>query len=154
MLIAALAAAGPEGAASWGGITPGQTMRREVEARYGRPSRERTVAEEGRTAAEWTYVGDAAPQGLDRMVVSFGLVGPRGFVPDVVRGLTLYAKPRVFAVETIVSGWGAPDAIGTEQATGRSAFRYGAKGLLIVLDATGQWAEVLLFAPEPPPSSP
>lgn len=153
-LVAAVALAGPAAAANWGGITPGQTTRQEVEARYGRPTRERTVTEEGRTAAEWTYAGDAAPRGLERMVVGFGLLGPQGFRPDVVRALTLYARPRVFTLEVIASGWGVPDAIGTEQATGRSVFRYDARALLIVLDRTGQWAEVLLFAPEKPPASP
>lgn len=147
ILLLALGLAGPAGAESWGGITPGETTRPDVEARYGRPSRERMVTEEGRTAAEWTYVGERAPRGLDRMIVSFGLVRPQGFVADVVRGLTLHPKPRVFTLRAITNGWGVPDAVGTEQATRRSVLRYDAKGLLIVFDPTGQWAEVLLFAP-------
>lgn len=152
--LVALALAGPADAANWGGITPGETTRQEVEARYGRPSRERTVTEEGRSAAEWTYAGEQAPRGLERMIVSFGLLRPQGFVPDVVRSLTLYPKPRVFSLDVITSGWGVPDAVGTEQATGRSALRYDAKGLLILLDRRGQWAEVLVLAPEPPRASP
>ena len=135
-------------AATWGGITPGETTRREVEARYGRPSRERSVTEGSYTGAEWTYTGDRAPRGLDRMVVGFGLIGPRGFAPDVVRALTLYAKPRVFTVPAITAGWGPADAMGIDQATGRQALRYDAKGMLVLLDPKAEWAEILLFAPE------
>jgi hypothetical protein len=143
--------AGAAAAETWGGITPGRTMRREVEALYGRPTRERTVTEEGRTGTEWTYAGDRAPKGLDRLVVAFGLLSPRGFTPDVVRSVLLHAKPRIFTIQAITNGWGKPDAIGTDGQTGRPAFRYDAKGLLIVLDPTGSWADVLLFAPEKDP---
>ena len=136
-------------AAAWGGITPGQTKRPDVEARYGKPSRERMVTEEGRTTAEWTYVGDRVPQGVDRMVVSFGLVRGGTFVPDVVRALTLYPKRAVFSVPILVQGWGKPDAIGTDSQSGRPAFRYDAMGLLVLLDKTGAWAEMMVFAPEP-----
>jgi hypothetical protein len=142
-----LAAAAPALAASWGGITPGETVRRDVEARYGAPSRTQTVTEEGRTSVEWTYAGDRAPGGVERMVVSFGLLRGTAFVPDVVRALTLYPKPGVFRVGALSSGWGKPEAIGSEEQTGRSAFRYDSQGLLVILDKTGQWAEVMVFAP-------
>jgi len=138
------------GAAGWGGITPGQTLRREVEARYGKPSRERTVAEEGRSTAEWTYTGDQAPRGIDRMVVNFGLLKGGLFQPDVVRSLTLHTRRGVFPMKMIADGWGKPDAIGTDEQTGRPAFRYDAKGLLVILDKTGAWAEMMVFAPERP----
>lgn len=143
-----LTLAGPAIAAEWGGITPGETTRREVEGRYGRPTRERSVVEEGRTTSEWTYAGERVPRGLDRMVVTFGLLGPQGFAPDVVRSLTLHAKPRIFTVETLTVGWGKPDAIGTDERTGKHAFRYEARGLLVILDRTQEWGEVLIFAPE------
>lgn len=147
--LAILAQAGGVGAASWGGVTPGETARAEIERLFGRPSRERTVVEEGRSVAEWTYVGDRAPSGMERMVVSFGfLVGGR-FAPDVVRAVTLYPKPHVFSFLAITNGWGKPDAIGTEEATGRPSFHYRAEGLLIIFDKTGSWAELLLFAPRP-----
>jgi hypothetical protein len=142
-----LAAAAPALAASWGGITPGETVRRDVEARYGAPSRTQTVTEEGRTSVEWTYAGDRAPGGVERMVVSFGLLRGTAFVPDVVRALTLYPKPGVFRVGALASGWGKPEAIGSDDQTGRSAFRYDSQGLLVILDKTGQWAEVMVFAP-------
>src|SRR5262249_20280496 len=62
------------GAENWGGLTPGESTRAQVEALYGRPSRERPLTEEGRTVAELTYAADRAPRGLERMVVSFGLM--------------------------------------------------------------------------------
>jgi hypothetical protein len=136
------------GAAAWGGITPGETLRREVEARYGKPTRERTVAEEGRTTVEWTYAGEQAPRGITRMVVSFGLIKSGLFQPDVVRALTLHTRRGVFPMKMIAEGWGKPDAIGTDEQTGQPAFRYDAKGLLVILDKTGSWAEMMVFAPE------
>lgn len=144
MLLAATAVS----AAGWGGITPGETRQRDVEARYGRPSRERSVTEGGLTGAEWTYVGDRAPRGLERMVVGFGLVRPTGFVPDLVRALTLYPKPHVFSVAKLTEGWGKPDAIGTDEQTKRSVLRYDAEAILVFLDRSGEWAEVMVFAPE------
>jgi hypothetical protein len=144
-----LAAGVPALAASWGGITPGETMRQEVEARYGAPSRTQTVTEEGRTSAEWTYVGERAPRGLERMVVGYGLLRGTAFVPDVVRVLTLYPKPGVFRVQVLAQGWGKPEALGSDERTGRSAMRYDTQGLLVILDKTGQWAETMVFAPQP-----
>lgn len=146
-LVVLVALAGTAAAASWGGITPGESTRRDVEARYGRPSRERQVTEGSLVGSEWTYAGDRAPAGLAQMVVGFGLVGPRGFAPDVVRGLTLTPKPRVFPLLMLTNGWGKPDGIGTDEQTGRPALRWDAEGLLVVLDKTGQYAEVMVFAP-------
>jgi hypothetical protein len=40
-----------------------------------------------------------------------------------------------------------PEAIGTEEATGRPSFHYRNEGLLIILDKTGSWAELMLFGP-------
>lgn len=150
LLLAVLGVADPAAAASWGGITPGQTTRREVEARYGRPVRERVVTEQGMTGSEWIYSGDRAPQGMDRMVIGFGLVRGPAFVPELVRSVELQPRARVFSVIQITQGWGRPDAIGTDPATGRPAMRWDARGLLVVLDRSGQWAELMLFAPEPP----
>jgi hypothetical protein len=152
--LAVLAWAVLAGAASWGGITPGETLRRDVQARYGPASRERTVTDDGRTAAEWTYTGERAPGGIERMVVSFGLLRGGSFAPELVRALTLYPKPGVFRLLLITEGWGKPDAIGTDEQTGRPAFRYDAKGLLVIFDRRGEWAEMLVFAPEPPGRTP
>jgi hypothetical protein len=143
-----LAAAGGVGAESWGGLTPGETTRQGVERLYGRPTRERTLVEEGRTVTEWTYAADRAPRGVERMVISFGLLAGDRFAPDVVRAVALYPRPHVFSLRAITNGWGTPDAIGTEEATGRQSFHYRAKGLLIILDKTQSWAEFLLFGPQ------
>ncbi len=88
------------------------------------------------------------------MVVSFGTLRPEGFLPDIIRSVAIYPKPRMFSLESIGRGWGTPDAVGTDEQTGRPAFRYDAKGLLIILDRSGTWAEVLLFAPERPAPKP
>jgi hypothetical protein len=145
-----LVVAGDVGAESWGGVTPGETTRAGVETLFGRASRERALVEEGRTVPEWTYAAERAPQGLERMVVSFGLLGGGRFTPDVVRSVALYPKPRVFSLRAITNGWGPPDAIGTEEATGRPSFHYRTRGLLIILDRTGAWAEFMLFGPIQP----
>lgn len=154
LVLGLVALARPAAPESWGGVTPGETTRRELEALHGRPTRERVVVEDGRTVPEWTYVADRAPRGLERMVVSFGFMRPAGFTPDVVRSVTLYPKPRVFSLQAIANAWGTPDAVATEEATGRPAFRYDARGLFIVLDRTGAWAEMMLFAPRQGPARP
>jgi hypothetical protein len=143
-----LASVGDVGAESWGGMTPGETNRAGVERLYGRPSRERSMVEEGRTVTEWTYAGERAPQGLERMVISFGLDAGGRFSPDLIRALTLYPKPHVFSFRSVSSGWGPPDAVGTEESTGRPSFHYRTLGLLIIFDKTGSWAEFLLFGPK------
>jgi hypothetical protein len=137
----------PAGADSWGGITPGQSTVVDVQAHHGSPTRERSVVDEGRTASEWTYIGERAPAGLNRMVVSFGLLGPAGFAPDVVRAVAIYPKPRVFSVEVVTIGWGTPDAVGSDEQTGQVALRYDRRGVLVLLDPTKTWAEMILFAP-------
>jgi hypothetical protein len=144
------AGAGDLGAESWGGLTPGETMQAGVEALYRKPSRERSLVEEGRTVAEWTYAGDRAPRGIERMVVTFGLLVGGRFVPDIVRSVTLYPKPHVFSLRAISNGWGKPEAIGTEEASGRPSFHYNSRGLLVILDRTGNWAEFMLFGPRQP----
>jgi hypothetical protein len=147
LLLGALVLVGDAGAESWGGVTPGETTRAEVEGLFGRPSRERTLVEEGRTVTEWTYAGERAPQGSERMVVSFGLLVGGRFAPETVRSMSLYPKPRVFTLRAITNGWGTPDAIGTEEASGRPSFHYRTLGLLVIFDKTGSWAEFLLFGP-------
>ena len=69
-------------AAGLGRITPGESTRRDVEAEYGKPSRDAAVVQEGRTVAEWTYAADRAPKGFTRMVVAFGSAGTRKSIFD------------------------------------------------------------------------
>jgi hypothetical protein len=150
LMVATLGAAADLAAESWGGLTPGETLRGGVESLFGKPSRERPLVEEGRTVAEWTYAGDRAPRGLERMVINFGLASGATFNPDVVRAIVLYPKPHVFSLRAISNGWGPPDAVGTEEATGRPSFHYRTRGLLIIFDKSGSWAELLLFGPHQP----
>jgi hypothetical protein len=156
LLLLGLVALPPRAARAepWGGITPGQTERREVQALYGPPSRERMVVEEGRTTPEWTYAGDRAPRGIERMVINFGLIRPSGFVPDVVRSVTLYPRPRMFRAQAIANGWGTPDKVGTEEQSGRPALDYSRLGLFIIMDRSGEWAELMLFGPTPTGAKP
>jgi hypothetical protein len=147
--LALLGRAGEGRAESWGGITPGESTRAQVQALFGAPSREQTVVEEGRSAVEWIYMGERAPRGLTRMAVSFGLLRGGRFEPDVVRALTLEPRPHVFSLRAITNGWGQPDAIGTHEATGRPSLQFKKAGLLVILDRTGAWAELLLLGPRP-----
>jgi hypothetical protein len=153
LAVAVLAAGGELCAESWGGLTPGETRRAAVEDLFGRPSRERSLVEEGQTVTEWTYAGERAPKGLERMVLSFGFAAGGRFVPDIVRSVVLYPKPHVFSLRSISNGWGSPDAIGTEESTGRPSFHYRTLGLFIIFDKTGSWAELMLFAPRQPAKS-
>lgn len=148
-LALSLALAGGAGAEPWGGLVPGHSTLREVEQRFGRPSRERSVTEEGRTAAEWTYVGDRVPQGVERIVISFGFLRGGAFVPDLLRAIVVYPKERAFSLDVIIAGWGSPDAIGTDERTGQHALRWDKRGLLILLDPGQKWAQMMLFAPAP-----
>ena len=130
-------------------ITPGESTRKDVEAEYGKPSRDATVVQEGRTVAEWTYAAGRAPKGFTRMVIAFGLLREGQFQPDLVRALTLYPEAGVFTLATLANGWGEPVATATDASTGRIIHRY-AGGLLVALDRTGRWAEVMTFPPGPP----
>jgi len=136
-------------AAGLGRITPGESTRRDVEAEYGKPSRDAAVVQEGRTVAEWTYAADRAPKGFTRMVVAFGLFREGQFRPDLVRAVTFYPEAGVFTLAALTNGWGEPVATATDASTGRTILRYDG-GPLVALDRTGRWAEVMTFPPAPP----
>ena len=73
------------GAASWGGIVPGDTTLEQVRERYGAPSKETKQKVETYDTTTWIFEGPNAPSGINRMVVDFGLLKPDGFKPNVVR---------------------------------------------------------------------
>src|SRR5262249_57555612 len=98
--------------------------------------------------------GERGRKGRERMVGGLGLLKSGLFPPDVVRVLTLYPRPGVFPARIIAEGWGKPDAIGTDEQTGRPAMRYDAKGLLVIMNKSGEWAELMLFAPARPAAKP
>lgn len=150
LLVSALASVGV--AAEWGGITPGMSTHETVRARYGNPSQESRETVEGYPTTRWVYQGAAAPVGMKRMVVDFGLLSPQGYRPTVVRSMTLEPKPGVFRRGVVVGGWGSPDRIGTEEE--REVFYY-ASGLVVYFAKGGADAITMLFTiPQTEPPKP
>ena len=113
LLLLALTLALPASAAAaeWGGIEPGVTTAQDVRSRHGAPSTERAVKVEGYDTLEWLYEKDRAPAGILRMTVEFGLLTPSGYKPSIVRILKLEPKPLIFGRQTVIQGWGMPDAV-------------------------------------------
>jgi hypothetical protein len=134
-------------AADWGGIDAGVTTMDQVRERYGNPTRQSKPKVEGFDTAQWVYEGDAAPTGLDRMTVDFGLLVPGGFKPSIVRMLTLEPKPQIFGRNTVLEGWGLPDGEGKQN--GVDTFFY-LIGLFVVFDKEGKSATSLVFGPAQP----
>jgi hypothetical protein len=152
ILAFALALPAAAGAASWGGIEPGDTTLEQVRERYGAPSKETKQKVENYDTTIWTYEGTKAPGGMKRMVVDFGILKPDGFKPHVVRVFVLEPKPRIFAVQTIIDGWGRPSAAADQD--GFPTMLYEA-GLLVVFDKQTLWAETMTFMlPQPLPQPP
>ena len=139
-------------ALEWGFIAPGQTAMDAVRARYGNPSRTATEKIEGYDSTQWVYEGAQAPTGMIRMVVDFGLLGPSGYRPQVVRSVLLHPKPGTFNRNIVVQGWGPPSATGEQ--SGRPAYMY-EDGLFVVFDSDVWDVETMLFTPKqrlPPPA--
>lgn len=148
----ALALPAAAGAASWGGIYPGETTLEQVRERYGAPSKETRQKVESYDTTTWIYEGAKAPGGINQMVVDFGLLKPDGFKPNVVRVFVLQPKPTIFAVQTIVDGWGLPAAAGEQSGFPTMLYE---EGLLVVFDKNTLWADSMTFTlPQPLPQSP
>src|SRR6266852_5001674 len=161
----ALALPAAAGAASWGGIEPGDTTLEQVQERYGAPSKETKQKVENYDTTTWTYDGPKAPAGINRMVVDFGILKPDGYKPSVVRVFVLEPKQSIFAVQTVIDGWGLPSAAGDQ---GGSPTMLYEEGLLVVFDKQTLWANSMTFtvpqpllqapaagaAPAPAPASP
>jgi hypothetical protein len=144
----ALALPAGAGAASWGGIEPGDTTFEQVRERFGAPSKETKQKVETYDTTTWTYEGPKAPGGISRMVVDFGILKPDGFKPNVVRVFVLEPKPNIFAVQTVIDGWGEPSAAGDQG--GFPSMLYD-EGLVVVFDKQTLWAESMTFTlPQPP----
>jgi hypothetical protein len=140
------------GAASWGGIEPGDTTLEQVRERYGAPSKETKQKVENYDTTTWIYEGPKAPGGINRMVVDFGILKPDGFKPNVVRVFVLEPKPSIFAVQTVIDGWGLPSAAGDQG--GYPTMLYEA-GLVVVFDKRTLWADSMTFTlPQPLPQAP
>jgi hypothetical protein len=140
------------GATGWGGIDPGETTIEQVRDRYGAPSNETKQKVESYDTATWIYEGDKAPSGIKRMVVDFGILRPDGFKPELVRVFMIEPKPTIFAVQTVVDGWGLPTAAGEQD--GYPTMLYEA-GLVVVFDKQTLWVESMTFTvPQPLPQDP
>jgi hypothetical protein len=139
-------------AASWGGIEPGNTTLEQVRERYGAPSKETKQKVEGYDTTTWIYEGPKAPGGTNRMVVDFGILKPDGYKPGLVRVFVIEPKPTIFAVQTIVDGWGLPSLSGDQGGYPTMVYE---EGLVVVFDKQTLWASSMTFTvPQPLPQRP
>jgi hypothetical protein len=129
-------------AADWGSIVPGESTIETVRARYGEPAARKTEQVDGYDATEWVYEGDRAPRGLRRLTISFGLLTPGGFRPELVRVFRLEPVPGGFTQRTVRDGWGQPSATGQEGSW--PAVRYD-QGLIVVFERDGEQVREMIF---------
>ena len=137
----------PAGAAEWGSVRPGVTTTEGVRARWGAPSKETRQKVEGYDTVQWVYEEDRAPEGLKRMIVDFGLLAPTGYQPAVVRLLTLEPKPGIFGPNTVIQGWGEPDAFRGKAKEDLSLFYH--DGLLVFFDKEDFAYRMVFSVPQP-----
>jgi hypothetical protein len=148
-LALALAVPAAVSAASWGGIIPGETTLEQVRERYGAPSSEKKQKVDNYDTTSWTYEGDKVTSGITRMIVDFGILKPDGFKPNLVRVFSIEPRPTIFAVQTIVDGWGLPAAAGDQNGYPTMVYE---EGLVVVFDKETLWAQSLTFTvPQPLP---
>jgi len=146
VLVFALAASAVR-AADWGTLVPGISTMETVRARFGTASKTSVQKQQGYEVAQWVYEGAAAPAGITRLTVDFGLVMAVGLRNDVVRDFTLAPKPGVFNRRTVVNGWGTPARVGRE---GDFEVFFYPEGLLVYFGKDGWDAELLVFTPPQP----
>jgi len=152
LLTFALALPAAAGAAGWGGIEPAATTLEQVRERYGEPTKETKQKLDNYDTTTWTYESPKAPSGIERMIVDFGILRADGFKPNVVRVFVLEPRPTIFAVQTVIDGWGLPSAAGDQD--GFPTMFYEA-GLVVVFDKKTHWASSMTFTvPQPMPHAP
>jgi len=134
-------------AAEWGTLEPGVSTMDTVRARFGTASKTSVQKLEGYEVAQWVYEGAAAPPGLTRLTVDFGLVMAVGLRTDVVRDFSLAPKPGIFNRRTVINGWGTPTRVGRE---GDLEVFFYPEGLLVYFGKDGWDAELLVFTPPQP----
>jgi hypothetical protein len=137
----------PAVAAEWNTIRPGISTMEAVRARFGPASKRSVQKLEGYDAAQWVYEGAAAPPGITRLTVEFGLLTLLGFRADLVRDFSLVPKPGIFTRQTILNGWGVPMRVGREGDA--EVFLYQA-GLLVYFAKDGWDAQLMVFTPPQP----
>jgi hypothetical protein len=139
-------------AASWGGIEPGDTTIEQVRERYGAPSKETKQKTDNYDTTTWIYEGTNAPTGINRMVVDFGILKPDGYKPNLVRVFVIEPRQSIFAVQTVIDGWGLPSAAGDQGGYPTMLYE---EGLVVVFDKQANWAESMTFTvPQPLPQTP
>ena len=140
-------------AANWGGINPGETTLEQVRERYGAPSSETKQKVDNYDTVTWTYEGEKVTSGIIRMIVDFGLLKPDGFKANLVRVFSIEPRPTIFAVQTVIDGWGLPNAAGDQNGYPTLVYE---EGLVVVFDKETLWAQSLTFTvaqPLPQPSA-
>jgi hypothetical protein len=140
-------ATSPAAAIGWGGIEPAVTSLEQVRERWGPPTKETRARDEGHETIQWVYEGTGAPEGLNRMIVDFGLRRSDGYKPHLVRSLKLEPKPMIFGRNTVVEAFGAPDRVGIQDDLPLIVYN---TGLFVYFDREGQTAVLLLFTPPLP----
>jgi hypothetical protein len=148
LCLVALAVPPPAAAIGWGGIEPAITTLEQVRERWGPPTKETRGREEGYETVQWIYEGPAAPSGMKRMTVDFGLVRPDGYKRELVRALRLEPKPLIFGRKTVAEAFGQPDLQGIQDSVPMIVYN---TGLFVFFDQQGETAVLLLFTPPLPP---
>jgi len=139
--------AAPAGAAEWGLIRPGVSTMDSVKAQYGAPTRVMREKVDGYDTESWTYEGTAAPTGIARLTVDFGLMQVEKFRREAVRALRLEPKPGTFNRGVIGNGWGFPDRMWLDGNEERFLYK---DGLLVHFDQEGWNATLMIFTvPQP-----
>jgi hypothetical protein len=135
-------------AAEWDTIRPGESTQAAVRAQFGQPTTVASEKVEGYDTARWIYEGAQAPRGIAKLTVDFGLLTPQGYKPDVVRVLQLQPRPGVFNRQTVLTGWGQPDGIKTENDVPSVFYQ---SGLIVNFDRAGWLVTQMVFTPPQTP---
>jgi hypothetical protein len=146
-LVLSLVAVPPATAADWNTIRPAMSTMETVRARFGPPSRTSVQKLEGYDATQWVYEDAAAPPGITRLTVDFGLLTLPGFRPELVRDFSLVPKPGIFTRRTVLNGWGVPSRVGREGDAEVFLYQF---GLLVYFAKDGWEAQLLVFTPPQP----
>ena len=149
-LLLVLLLVAPAAAADWGTIVPAASTMETVRAHYGAPTRTVNEKVEGYDAARWVWEGAAAPAGVQRLAVEFGLLTPAGYRKDVVRAFRLEPKRGIFNRANVVGGWGLPTRTGEH--VGGEVFLY-EEGLIVYFDNEGRATLLVFTPPQPPPAA-
>ena len=140
----------PAGAADWGTIVPATSTMETVRAQYGAPTRTVNEKMEGYDATRWVWEGAAAPVGIQRLAVEFGLLTPTGYRRDVVRAFRLEPRRGIFNRANVVGGWGVPARTGEH--AGGEVFVY-EEGLIVYFDTEGRATLLVFTPPQPQPAA-